>query len=268
MEKKLALYERLKQLIAGWESEVVEFKDVRDSYSTSDIGKYFSALANEANLRNVERGWLIFGVDDKHRSIVGSNYRNDPERLNRLKHQIAQQTEPPITLRDIHELKTDQGRVLMFEVPAAPLGIPIAWNGHYYARAGESLIPLGLDKLDEIRSQANSSDWTAQVIDGATLDHLSAEALLRAKDSFARKYANRIKPEEVNEWPLETFLERARLTRDGRITRATLLLLGKAEAGHLLSPHPAQLTWKLEGQERAYEHFGTPFLLNNAKCDF
>lgn len=27
-------------------------------------------------------------------------------------------------------------------------------------------------------------------------------------------------------------------------------------------PHPAQLTWKLEGPERAYEHFGPPFLLN------
>jgi ATP-dependent DNA helicase RecG len=29
-----------------------------------------------------------------------------------------------------------------------------------------------------------------------------------------------------------------------------------------LSPYPAQLTWKLEGQERAYEHFAPPFLLS------
>jgi ATP-dependent DNA helicase RecG len=44
----------LEQLIARWESEVVEFKNVGDSYSTSDIGKYFSALSNEANLRDHE----------------------------------------------------------------------------------------------------------------------------------------------------------------------------------------------------------------------
>ena len=65
-------------------------------------------------------------------------------------------------------------------------------------------------------------------------------------------------------WPLATFLERARLTRNGKVTRATLLLLGKAESAHLLSPHPAQLTWKLEGAERAYEHFAPPFLLNSS----
>jgi ATP-dependent DNA helicase RecG len=31
-----------------------------------------------------------------------------------------------------------------------------------------------------------------------------------------------------------------------------------------LSPHPAQLTWKLEGAERAYEHFLPPFLLSSS----
>jgi len=48
-------------------------------------------------------------------------------------------------------------------------------------------------------------------------------------------------------------------------TRAALLLLGKAESTGLLSPHPAQLTWKLEGPEHAYEHFGPPFLLSTTR---
>jgi len=46
-------------------------------------------------------------------------------------------------------------------------------------------------------------------------------------------------------------------------TRTALLLLGKAESAYMLSPHPAQLTWKLAGEERAYEHFGPPFLLSS-----
>jgi ATP-dependent DNA helicase RecG len=87
----------------------------------------------------------------------------------------------------------------------------------------------------------------------------------KARESFAQKYANRITFEEVMGWPLPHFLDRARLTRGGHITRATLLLLGKAESAYRLSPHPAQLTWSLEGPERAYEHFGLPFLLKTTE---
>ena len=57
------LLHQLDSLIAGWEGECVEFKDANDSYSTSDIGKYFSALCNEANLHSRDTGWLVFGVD-------------------------------------------------------------------------------------------------------------------------------------------------------------------------------------------------------------
>ncbi|MDR2881580.1 MAG: hypothetical protein LBV29_06735, partial [Azoarcus sp.] len=170
--------------------------------------------------------------------------------------------EPRITLRNIHELHHAGGRVLLFEIPPAPRGIPIAWKGHYYARAGESLTSLGLDKQDEIRRQTLAQDWTAQIVAGATLNDLDDEAVRKAREAFAQKYANRLTLDEVKDWPLATFLDRARLTQDGRITRTTLLLLGKRESAWRLSPHPAQLTWSLEGQERAYEHFSVPFLTN------
>lgn len=259
------LEEILSRLISEWEGEVVEFKNVGDSYSTSDIGKYFSALSNEANLRNHESAWLVFGVDNASRAIAGSSYRMDPERLNGLKHQIASGTEPGVTFRDIHVLDAKGGRVVIFEIPAAPMGIPIAWNGHWYARAGESLTSLGIDKLDTIRSQTISSDWSAALPEGANIEHLDPEALARAKEGFALKYANRFREGEVQGWPDATFLNRARLAIDGQITRAALLLLGRAESSHLLLPHPAQMTWRLETTEKAYEHFGPPFLLNTTR---
>ncbi|QXX77915.1 transcriptional regulator [Alcaligenes faecalis] len=255
----------LERLIATWENEVVEFKQAGNDYDTDKIGEYFSALSNEANLRGAERGWLVFGVNDKTRTVVGTNYRPEPERLQGLKNQIAQNTEPSITFRNIHVLSDEKGRVVLFEIPAAPRGIPIAWKGHYYARAGESRAPLGLDKLDEIRQQTLAMDWTAQIVPGATLDDLDEKAVRKARESFAQKYANRITLEEVMGWPLASFLDRARLTQDGQVTRTTLLLLGKAESAWWLSPHPAQLTWSLEGPERAYEHFGLPFLLNTTQ---
>ena len=263
--KQAELTQLLNGLIATWENEVVEFKQAGNDFSTDDIGKYFSALANEANLRGAECGWLVFGVDNKTRAMVGTDYRPQEERLQSLKMQIAQNAEPRITFRDIHELHHADDRVLLFQIPAAPRGIPIAWKGHYYARAGESLTSLGLDKQDEIRRQTLAVDWTAQVVPAATLDDLDDTAVRKARESFAKKYANRITLEEVMGWPLPTFLDRARLTQGGQITRATLLLLGKAESAYRLSPHPAQMTWSLEGPERAYEHFGLPFLLKTTE---
>jgi ATP-dependent DNA helicase RecG len=262
---KEALQSLLATLIARWENEVVEFKRAGDGYSTDDIGKYFSALANEANLRNQERAWLVFGVDNRSRQPVGTDYRPEPERLHSLKMQISDGTEPAVTLRNIHELTLSEARVLLFEIPAAPQAMPIAWKGHYYARAGESLTHLGLDKLDEIRRQAGAADWSAQDVPGATLAHLDEAALTQARESFIKKYANRFAADEVKAWSVATFLDRAKLTRDGQLTRTTLLMLGKPEAAHLLSPHPAQMTWKLEGPERAYEHFGLPFLLGSSE---
>lgn len=251
----------LEKLILTWENEVIEFKQAGHDYKTDRIGEYYSALSNEANLRGASSAWLIFGVENRTRRIAGSDYRTDTERLQSTKMQIADDTEPSVTFRNIYEVMTPEGRVILFEIPPAPRGIPIAWKGHYYARAGESLTNLGLDKQDEIRGQTLITDWTAQVVPQATLDDFDAAALAAARESFARKYANRLEDGEVESWELKTFLERARLMRDGQITRAALLLLGKANVVHLLSPHPAQLTWRLEGAERAYEHFSPPFLL-------
>jgi ATP-dependent DNA helicase RecG len=254
----------LDQLMANWENEVVEFKRAGDGFSTSDIGKYFSALSNEANLRGADRAWLVFGVDNSSRSVCGTDYRPEPDRLQGTKLQIAQGTEPSVTFRDIHTLDHAAGRVLMFEIPPAPLGMPIAWNGHYFARAGESTVSLGLDKLDTIRAQTASTDWTAEVVAAARVSDLDPDAIDQARRSFADKHANRFTLSEVNDWPIETLLDRSRLTRAGQITRATLLLIGKRESAHLLNPHPAQITWRLEGEERAYEHFGPPFLLTSS----
>jgi ATP-dependent DNA helicase RecG len=43
------------------------------------------------------------------------------------------------------------------------------------------------------------------------------------------------------------------------------LLLGKPEATHYLSPAVAEITWKLDTEEKAYEHFFAPFLLTTTQ---
>jgi ATP-dependent DNA helicase RecG len=265
MTGREGLADLLARLIADWENECVEFKSADDSFSTSDIGKYFSALANEANLRERDAGWLVFGVHNKTRKLIGTDYRKERERLHGLKHQIAQNTDPTVTFRDIHELETEQGRVVLFEIPPAPRGIPIAWNGHYHARNGESLGSLGLAKLDEIRGQEASDDWSAVICADATLDDLDPEAIAKARELFVTKHGGRISGDTIRAWSDAEFLDQAKLTSKGRITRATLLLLGRPQATPYLSPYVAELSWKLEGPELAYEHFHPPFLLETSR---
>jgi len=163
------LAELLTGLLNSWESEIVEFKLASKDFDQDKLGRYFSALANEANLRNQERGWLVFGVENTSRKVKGSSYGLEGNRLNALKQEIADGTEPKITFREIHTLDTPEGRVVVFEIPAAPQGIPIAWKGHYFSRAGESSGPLTLDKLEDIRGQTRDMDWSARRIAAAVL---------------------------------------------------------------------------------------------------
>ena len=123
----------LYRLIDNWEDEVVEFKRGGEGFSSGELGKYVSAMANEANLREQARAWLVFGVDDNSRSVVGSGYKKNIEHLQADKMQVRDGT-GSVTFREIHVLAHPDGRVVLFEIPAAPRGMPIAWNGHYYGR--------------------------------------------------------------------------------------------------------------------------------------
>lgn len=253
------ILEELRRLPA--ETEWVEFKAARNSFSEFDLGSYFSALSNEANLKRQPHAWLVLGVENKPpRNIAGTSWlRGNRAALDERKQFVAQGTGSH-TFAEIYELALPE-RVLMFCIPPAPSGIPTPWKGHYYGRNGESLVPLSLSKLEEIRGQAVQFDWSAEICPEATAADLAVDALAVAREKFNRKLGSRSMSAEAESWGLDTFLDKARLTRNGKLTRAALLLLGKEEAAHHLSPHPAQITWKLSAEEEAYEHFGPPFLL-------
>ena len=60
------LQQKLNELMAlPAETEYVEFKEAKLNFDFDDLGKYFSALSNEANLKGQSAGWLIFGVTNK-----------------------------------------------------------------------------------------------------------------------------------------------------------------------------------------------------------
>jgi ATP-dependent DNA helicase RecG len=245
------------------ETEWVEFKVAKTNFSFEDIGKYFSALSNEANLKGNNCGWLVFGVQDRPRKVVGTRFRENRADLDSLKSEIAVHVTEHITYIEIYELSLPEGRVIMFQIPAAPLGIPLAWKGHYYGRTAESIGALNLQEIEQIRNELRDYDWSVQICPGATIEDLDPAAIARARTEYKNKNPRLVK--DIDSWDDTTFLNKIRLTINGQITRSAIILLGKEEAEHFISPAVAKITWVLkddQGTEIDYQHFGPPFLLN------
>jgi ATP-dependent DNA helicase RecG len=254
--------EKLNQLLSQpKENEVVEFKQAKNSYDFTKLGKYFSALSNEANLKGADSAWLVFGVEDKTHRIVGSEYR-DNDKLNSLKKEIADKTTNRISFIDIYEVDTAGGRVVMFQIPPAPRGIPVAFEGHYYGRENESLSALNIEEIERIRNQGVENDWSVKIIPEATFDDLDPAAVKYAREKFAVKFPDM--KDDVFEWDDVTFLNKAKITIKGKITNTSIILLGKGESEHFLSPSIAKIRWILKtakNEEKDYDIFAPPLLM-------
>jgi ATP-dependent DNA helicase RecG len=244
------------------ETEWVEFKEAKNTFHFNELGQYFSALSNEANLKNQTFSWLVFGIEDKSRTFVNSQFRLNRKDLDSLKEEIANQTNNRMTFDEIYEVIRSGNRVVMFRIPPALRGIPTAWKGHYYGRDNESLVALSLHEIEQIRKQYVAEDWSKQFCDGATLDHLDPLAIKKAREVFKIKHPKLTS--EVDGWDDLTFLNKAKICIEGRITNAAIILLGKEESTHFISPSVAQITWVLKNSsnvDKDYRHYGPPFLL-------
>ena len=245
------------------ENEILEFKEAKDTYDPDKLGKYFSALSNEANLMGENEAWLVLGVKDKDKSIVGSKFRASYAKLHSLKSEIANHTNNRITFKEIYEVVREGKRVILFQIPAAPKGLPTSWKGHFYGRDGEELHPLNLEEIERIRSQDTLEDWSIGICPDASIDDLSEQAILKAREAYTTKNPKLV--DEITKWNDITFLNKAKICINGQITRTAILLLGRPEAEHYLSPAVAKISWILRDRDniaKDYEHFSCPFILS------
>ncbi len=254
----------LEKLIDNWENEVVEFKEANNKFNLNDIGKYFSAISNEANLKGIQFGWLVFGVRNKDRHIIGTNYR-DSKGLETLKQEISNNTTGGISFIEIYEvypiIDGEEKRVILFQIPAAAVGIPTGWNNHYYGRNGESLSALSIAEQDQIRGQ-EKKDWSKQFVCGATVDHLDKNAIALAREKYKEKMKRPHIIEEVNQMSDEEFLTKIKLLIDGKVTNAAMLLLGNEDYDYMFETVP-EASWRLydsQGNIKDYEIFKIPFI--------
>lgn len=257
--ERIALIDRLRSLPT--ETEWFELK--RNRYEPQQLGEYLSALANAACLSGQPRGYLVFGIDDTSHVVVGTSF--DPYSTKGKGNQdllpwLAAGLRPN-TGFEPHIVAHPDGRVVLFEIGPA-CGEPVGFYGTPYIRVGTSKTELGKHPEKARALWIRGSDWSAEVCAAASLADLDSEGVAKAREQFIVKHPGQAAA--IAGWDDTTFLNKARVLKQGAVTNTALLLLGRPESATLLSPAVAKISWILKdasNRELDYEHFGPPFLL-------
>lgn len=213
--------ESLENLLQSDEGEHLEFKEAKTQFEFDELVRYCVALANERG------GKLVLGVSDRRpRRIVGTQAFRD---LAKLKHRLLQQLHMRI---EIEDLAHPSGRVLVFNIPSRPPGLPIQFGGAYLMRSGESLTPMTPERLKAIFAETGP-DFTAEICGQARVSDLASEAI----EAFRRSWHVKTGNERLLRLPPEQLLRDAELVTEAGVTHAALILFGKQSA---LRRHLAQ----------------------------
>jgi ATP-dependent DNA helicase RecG len=260
-----ALLDRL--LAEPREAEWLEFKANR--YESQLLGEYLSALANSACLHGKPRAYLAFGIENETHKVVGTDF--DPMAEKGKGNQLlplwlSLGLQPNVGF-EIYPFDYRGRRVVLFEIHPA-FDRPVRFYGTAYIRDGSSKTELAKYPEKERQIWQRRLDWSAQICERAQISDLEPAAIAKARREFKAKIPPDRLPAaalEVDGWDDLTFLNKAKLTTQGAVTHAALLLLGRDETTTLLAPAVAQISWILKNdsnEEQDYEHFGPPFLLN------
>ncbi|MCX6844294.1 MAG: ATP-binding protein [candidate division WOR-3 bacterium] len=167
--------EQLDALMLTEEDEHLEFKEAKGTYNFVDLRDYCAALSNEGG------GKLILGVSNRRpRKIVGTRA-----------FQNLQATKADL-LRDLGirveaaELRQDDHRVLVFDVPRHPLGMVVYSGPKLLMRGGEGLVRMTQDVQRRILNEA-VQDFSALNCPDATLESLDPAAIESLRVRWQKK---------------------------------------------------------------------------------
>ena len=240
-----------------------EFKNLKNSFcgdEKNDVISYVSAIAN------MDGGDLVIGVHDKTLEIVGTDtYNYDKQKA------ILRLTERCVNLstEDLYfdEFITDDTnrKVWVIHIPKHLPKRPVFAHNKAWQRIEDSLVEMTTERMSTILDEPifSETDWSAQIVSDATIDDLDEVAIAKARMMF-KKVHSRIPEAEVNAWTVETFLSKCGIMKNGGITRAAIILLGKYESAFKLRPAVVQVTWTRRDETQDvvdYEHFTVPFIL-------
>ncbi len=242
------------------ENECLEFKT--NTATTNDrLGQYISSLSNAACILNKDFAYLLFGIEDKTHNVVGTsfNFKTRKEGNEELELWIRRYLSPSVRFQ-YFVCKYHKKYVEIFKIPAAT-SEPTNFKRIPYIRFNSSLTDLR-NYPEFIKAIYNSEeDWSSKIIENASIDDLDENAIAKAREKFKEKKEGTVLFNHIDSWNNKTFLDKAKITIGGKITNTAIILLGKEESAHYLLPAVAQITWKLDTEEKAYEHFEIPLFI-------
>ncbi len=238
-----------------------EYKFLKHSISSregDDVISYISSIAN------MKGGHLAIGIEDKTQHIVGisdfQTYNTQNLKLKILKDCPNLSSEG----FEIQEHKTTDTykTVWIFHIPKHQYRLPVYAHKKLWQRINDSLVEITQARLDAIISEVRpNEDWSAVIIPDASIDDLDEDAIKKAKLEFIKR--NPKYTEEEPNWDNVKFLDKAKLTIKGKVTRTALILLGKDESEHFLGSF-VKIRWNLktiDNQDKDFEIFSIPFIL-------
>ena len=213
-ERFRELPEQLDEWINSIEDEHFEFKEAKNNFSFENLAKYCCALGNEGG------GKIILGVSDKRpRQVVGTHAFQPPDSIRRrLFEQI------PLRI-EVDEIFHSGKRVLVFDIPSRPVGVPMKYKGIYWSRKADSLIAMSEDRLRAVFAEAGH-DFSADICPDATIHDLDPVAV----EEFRRRWMEKSKNAQIDSLSHEQLLRDAEVLNDEGLTNAALVLFGTGKA--------------------------------------
>jgi ATP-dependent DNA helicase RecG len=212
--------EELDSLLRKPEDERLEFKEAKRGFHFDKLASYCVALANEGG------GRLVLGVTDKRpRKVVGTSAFPS---LGRTKHKLLNAMHFRV---EAEAVRHSDGRVVIFDVPSRPVGMPVQYKGRFLMRSGSSVVPMSADQLRRIYEEG-AADFSAEICDRATLQDLDRDAV----DEFRRRWARKSNNESLAKAPVGQLLADAELVMSEGVTNAAVILLGRQRSLGRLFP--------------------------------
>ena len=113
-----------------------EWLDYKENwFSKDEIGELISAISNGAALCGRENGYIVWGVKDKTKEIVGTNINFDKDIDGEpYKHYLARKLKPSVPF-EVRDFLYQQKRIVMLIIHAAK-SIKTKYDGVDYIRIG------------------------------------------------------------------------------------------------------------------------------------
>ena len=237
-----------------------EMKNLKNSFANDphkDVISYLSGISN------MEGGHLVIGVKDGTLEIVGTDLSKFSYNKTSVIHKMIELC-PNLPSEELfieEFITSDTNKIVwIINIPKHLPRRPVFAHRKKWQRFGDSLVELTNEREKSIlNEEIIHYDWSARIVDNATIEDLDESAINRAIAGYCERYPKRAA--EAQLWDTKTFLDKAKITKNGKITTTAILLLGKEESVHYLN-HPAEMVWKLQtSDERAAKIYYPPFLL-------